>query len=128
MRDLKLCRTGETPTQRIFACDAVRRKWGYMLTGKQKRYLRGLGHSLKPVVTIGKGEISEAVCEETTAALDFHELIKVKILESCLTDRHEIADSLAQECSAEVVQVLGRTILLYKKGREPKIELPKADK
>jgi RNA-binding protein len=99
-----------------------------MLTGKQKRYLRGLGHSLKPVVTIGKGEISEAVCEETTAALDFHELIKVKILESCFTDRHEIADSLAQECSAEVVQVLGRTILLYKKGKEPKIELPKAVK
>jgi RNA-binding protein len=96
-----------------------------MLKGKQKRYLRGLGHDLKPVVTIGKGEITGAVCEETAAALEFHELIKVKILESCLTDRHDIAESLAQECSAEVVQVLGRTVLLYKKSKEAKIELPK---
>ncbi len=95
-----------------------------MLTGKQKRFLRGLGHDLKPVVTIGKGEITDAVCGETAAALDFHELIKVKILESCLMDRHEIAENLALACSAEVVQVLGRTVLLYKKSREAKIELP----
>jgi RNA-binding protein len=108
--------------------DAVRRKREQMLTGKQKRFLRGLGHSLKPVVTIGKGEISEAVCEETAAALEIHELIKVKILESCFTDRHEIAESLAQECSAEVAQILGRTILLYRRGKEAKIELPEADK
>jgi RNA-binding protein len=98
-----------------------------MLTGKQKRFLRGLGHNLKPAVMIGKGEISEAVCGETAAALESHELIKIKILESCLTDRHEIAESLADECSAEVVQVLGRTILLYRAGREPRIELPKGE-
>jgi RNA-binding protein len=99
-----------------------------MLTGKQKRFLRGLGHNLKPVVMIGKGEIGDALCEETAAALEFHELIKVKILESCFTGRHQIAESLARECSAEVVQVLGRTILLYRKGKEPKIELPNTDK
>ncbi len=96
-----------------------------MLKGKEKRFLRGLGHDLKPVVTIGKGEITGAVCEETSAALEFHELIKVKILENCLMDRHEIAESLARECAAEVVQVLGRTVLLYKKSKEVKIELPK---
>jgi RNA-binding protein len=100
------------------------RKPEEMLTGKQKRFLRGLGHDLKPVVTIGKGEITAAVCLETTTALEFHELIKVKILESCLTDRHDIAESLARECSAEVAQVLGRTVLLYKKSKEAKIELP----
>ncbi|HET6421242.1 MAG TPA: ribosome assembly RNA-binding protein YhbY [Geobacteraceae bacterium] len=98
-----------------------------MLNGKQKRFLRGLGHNLKPAVMIGKGEISEAVCAETTAALESHELIKIKILESCLTDRHEIAESLARACSAEVAQVLGRTILLYRAGREPRIELPKGE-
>ncbi len=97
-----------------------------MLKGKQKRFLRGLGHDLKPVVIIGKGEINDAVCAETAAALERHELVKIKILESCLTDRHEAAEGLAAACSAEVVQVLGRTILLYKTGREPKIELPKA--
>ncbi len=96
-----------------------------MLTGKQKRFLRGLGHSLKPAVMIGKGEISDAVREETSAALESHELVKIKMLESCLTDRHEVAETLAGECSAEVVQVLGRTILLFRRGREPRIELPK---
>lgn len=96
-----------------------------MLTGKQKRFLRGLGHDLKPVVTIGKGEINEAVCQETSAALECHELIKVKILESCLMDRYDVAEKLGNACSAEVAQILGRTILLYKKKKEPKIELPK---
>jgi RNA-binding protein len=99
-----------------------------MLTGKQKRFLRGLGHDLKPVVMIGKSEITEAVCGEASAALESHELIKVKILESCLTDRHEVAENLARECSSEVVQVLGRTVLLYRRGREPRIELPKGEK
>ncbi len=96
-----------------------------MLTGKQKRFLRGLGHNLKPVVMIGKEEVSEAVCGETEIALESHELVKIKILESCLTDRHEIAEILAGRCSAEAVQVLGRTILLYRTGKKPRIELPK---
>jgi RNA-binding protein len=95
-----------------------------MLDGKQKRYLRGLGHGLKPVVMVGKGEISGALLEETAEALKSHELIKVKILESCLMDRYEVADTLSRECGAEVAQVLGRMVLLYRKGEEPKIELP----
>jgi RNA-binding protein len=96
-----------------------------MLNGKQKRFLRGLGHGLKPVIMIGKGEITEAVCQETASALEHHELIKVKILESCLMDRHEVAATLEKVCSAELAQVLGRTFLLYKKNKEPLIELPK---
>ncbi|UFS70485.1 ribosome assembly RNA-binding protein YhbY [Geomonas sp. RF6] len=96
-----------------------------MLTGKQRRYLRGIGHGLKPVITVGKGEISEAVLRETNEALESHELIKVKILESCMLDRHEVAESLSSECSADVAQVLGRTILLYRAAKEPRMELPK---
>ena len=96
-----------------------------MLTGKQKRYLRGVGHHLKPVIMVGKGEITEALVGETVEALAAHELIKVKILESCLLDRNEAAIELAASSGAEVAQVLGRTILLYKQGKEPKIELPK---
>lgn len=95
-----------------------------MLTGKQKRHLRGLGHSLAPVITIGKGEISEALVKETDEALEHHELIKVKILESCLLDRHEAAEELASACGAEVAQVLGRTFLLFRRAQEPKLELP----
>ncbi|MCM2358477.1 MAG: ribosome assembly RNA-binding protein YhbY [Geobacteraceae bacterium] len=99
-----------------------------MLSGKQKRFLRGVGHGLKPVITVGKGEVNEALVHETAEAIAFHELVKVKILESCLMDRHEVAEALAAACGAEVAQVLGRTILLYKKAREPKIELPQEKK
>ena len=67
-----------------------------MLTGKQKRFLRGMGHSLKAIVTIGKGEINESLIKETTEALNAHELIKVKMLESCLLERTEAATELGQ--------------------------------
>lgn len=96
-----------------------------MLTGKQKRHLRSLGHGLKPVVRVGKNEFNDALAEEAGAALATHELIKVKLLESCEMDRHEVAEKLAKATSAEVAQILGRTILLYRQGEEPKIELPK---
>ncbi len=96
-----------------------------MLSGKQKRFLRALGHSLKPVITVGKGEVNEALVRETADAVASHELVKVKILESCMMDRFEVAEQLAAACEAEVAQVLGRTILLYKQAKEPKIELPK---
>jgi RNA-binding protein len=96
-----------------------------MLTGKQKRYLRGLGHDLKPVVMIGKSEITDTLLKETDAALEHHELIKIKLLESSMTDRKEAAAELAETVHADIAQILGRTFLLYRKSREPKITLPK---
>ena len=96
-----------------------------MLTGKQKRFLRGLGHALKPVITVGKGDVSEALIKETDEALNSHELIKVKILESCMMDRHQVAEELSEGCKADLAQVLGRTLLLYKAAKEPRLELPK---
>jgi RNA-binding protein len=96
-----------------------------MLTGKQKRFLRGLGHSLAPVVMVGKGDVTEGLVAETDAALAAHELIKVKILESCLLDRHDVAEELAKATGSDVAQVLGRTFLLYRKGEKAKLELPK---
>lgn len=95
-----------------------------MLNGKQKRFLRGIGHGLSPVVMVGKGEVSDALLRETADALAAHELIKVKILESCPLDRSDVAQILAVGCEAEVAQILGRTILLYRAATEPKLELP----
>jgi len=95
-----------------------------MLTGKQKRFLRALGHSLKPVINVGKSDVSEALIKETSTALDAHELIKVKLLESCAMDRGEVSRLLAEGCGAEVAQILGRTFLLYRQAKEPKLELP----
>src|SRR5664279_515155 len=99
-----------------------------MLTGKQKHHLRALGHKLKPLILIGKKEIEEALIIETNAALDHHELIKVKLLESCLLDRHEASATLAQACRAEIAQILGKTFLLYRPAETPVIVLPKSDK
>lgn len=99
-----------------------------MLTGKQKRFLRSLGHNLQAVITIGKGELSDALVAETGVALEAHELIKVKLLESCQMDRHGAAEGLAASCGAEVAQVLGRTFLLYRPSEKPKLALPKAGK
>lgn len=99
-----------------------------MLTGKQKHHLRALGHKLKPLILIGKKEIEEALIIETNAALDHHELIKVKLLESCLLDRHEASATLAEACGAEIAQILGKTFLLYRPSETPVIVLPKGDK
>lgn len=99
-----------------------------MLTGKQKRHLRALGHKLKPLIQIGKKEIETALIEETNVSLEHHELIKVKLLESCLLDKHEASETLAEACNAEVAQILGRTFLLYRAAKTPGIILPAADK
>ena len=99
-----------------------------MLTGKQKRHLRALGHKLKALIQIGKKEIEEALISETNAALDHHELVKVKLLESCMLDKHEASALLSAACGAEVAQILGKTFLLYRPAEKPTIVLPVADK
>ena len=95
------------------------------LSGKQNRFLRGLGHHLNPVVLIGKDAVSQGVVDSIEEALDQHELIKIKLLESCLMDRKEVAEQLATTTAGAIVQILGRTILLFRATPEGKIELPK---
>ena len=99
-----------------------------MLTGKQKHYLRALGHKLKPLLLIGKKEIDDALIIEAGAALDHHELIKVRLLESCLLDKNEASAMLAEACSAEVAQILGKTFLLFRSAKKPVIILPQQEK
>jgi len=94
------------------------------LTGKQVRYLRGLGHHLQPVVLIGKEALTPSLLAAAEEALAHHELIKVKLQEGCLLDRREAAETLAKSLGAEVAQVLGRTFLLYRPADEPTIQLP----
>lgn len=98
-----------------------------MLTGKQKRHLRALGHNLKPLILIGKKEVEESLITEANAALDAHELIKVKLLESCLLNKHEASEMLASSCNADIAQVLGNTFLLYRAAKTPVITLPKPE-
>jgi RNA-binding protein len=99
-----------------------------MLTGKQKNHLRAIGHKLKPLIQIGKKEIDDALIAESDAALSYHELIKVRLLESCILDRHEASVLLADSCSAEVAQIIGKTFLLYRPAKKPVIILPQPEK
>jgi RNA-binding protein len=95
------------------------------MNGKQRRYLRGLGHHLEPVVQVGKEGVSEGLAAALDAALQQHELIKVRLGEHAGEDRHGLAGELARAGGAELVQVLGRTLLLYRRNvEEPKIKLP----
>lgn len=94
------------------------------LTGKQNRYLRGLGHHLKPFVYVGKEEVNAAVIQATEEALNVHELIKVKLQDGCLSDRKDVAAELSSATGAAVAQILGKNILLYRPSKEQKITLP----
>jgi len=95
------------------------------LSGKQRRHLRGLGHNLSPIVQLGKDGLTEALISAVDEALEHHELIKVRILPSALIERDEAGSRLAKETRSELAQVLGNTVLLYRKNpEEPKIRLP----
>ena len=95
------------------------------LTGKQKRFLRGLGNQLKATIFIGRDGITTGVLTSVEQGLAANELVKIKLLEGFAGDRHAAADELAAKTNAELVQVLGKTILLYRRhASEPKINLP----
>lgn len=96
-----------------------------MLTGKQRRHLRALGHELRPIVQIGRGGIDDGVVAAVDRALADHELVKVRLGEAAELDRHHAADAIAQRTGSEVAQVLGNTLLLYRADPDdPAIILP----
>lgn len=102
-------------------------KGGYtLLTGKQKRYLRSKAHHLQPVMQVGKSGVSENMLEQISLALESHELIKVSILNNCEDDKDEVAEQLATGTDSELVQLIGKTVVLYRESVEHKqIELPR---
>lgn len=98
-----------------------------MLTGKQKRYLRSLAHHMDPIFQVGKGGVNENMTKSIAEALDVRELIKVSLLTNFEGERKEAAEELAEGAGAELVQVIGKTVVLYKEAKDiknKKIELP----
>lgn len=97
-----------------------------MLTGKQRRFLRALGHELRVIVQVGRGGIDDGLVAAIDQALTDHELIKIKLGEAAELDRHDAAEALAKQTRSEVAQVLGNTVLLYRAHpEEPEISLPR---
>ncbi len=96
-----------------------------MLTGKQKRFLRSEAHHLSAIFQVGKGGVNENMIKQIKEALEVRELIKVSILQNNTDDKNEVAHALAEGCEAELVQLIGHTVVLYKESAEHKtISLP----
>ena len=98
-----------------------------MLTSKQRSHLRGLAHSLKPVLRIGKDGVTPAVVEAVVDAFNTRELLKVKVLDNALLDARDVAGELSEQIDGtEVVQTMGSIATLYRAHPDkPKIELPR---
>jgi RNA-binding protein len=95
------------------------------LTGADRRALRALGNRLEPVVFVGRDGVSSTVIGAIDEAHRRAELIKVKVLDTCTRSRKEVGDELGSCSESTLVQVLGRTVLLYRRDAEhPRISLP----
>ena len=90
------------------------------MTSKQRAYLKGLAMKMEPIMQLGKGSVTP----ENTAAVDeglaARELIKISVLQNCLDDPRQMAEVLAERTHSQVVQVIGRKIVLYREGKDNK--------
>ncbi len=97
------------------------------MTSKQRAYLRGLANTLEPIVHAGKGGISDALIKQADDALTAREIIKGKVLETAPGTAREMAEEIAAAVNAQVVQVIGRTFVLFRqKEKDSQIRLPRA--
>ena len=95
------------------------------LSESQKKFLRGMGHQLKPVITIAGAGLSDAVAREFESTIDHHELIKVRVRVGDREARDTIITRLCDQCGAQLVTRIGNVALVYRKNPDaPKIPLP----
>ncbi|MEN8205904.1 MAG: ribosome assembly RNA-binding protein YhbY [Pseudomonadota bacterium] len=85
------------------------------LTEQTKRELRGRGHTLKPVVSIGNAGLSKAVIREIDLSLEHHELMKIRIGAADRERRKTIITEICTTCEAELIQAIGHIALIYRK-------------
>lgn len=96
------------------------------MTSKQRAYLKGLAMKLDPVFNVGKSSITPEFTSAIAEVLETRELIKISVLKNCLDEPREIAEVLAERTHSQVVQVIGKKIVLYKESKDnKKIELSK---
>ena len=98
-----------------------------MITSKQRAYLKGLAMTMDPILQLGKGGLTPENTASVDEALAARELIKINVLQNCLEDSRQMAETLAERTRSQVVQVIGRKIVLYREGTDDtkKIVLPK---
>ncbi len=96
-----------------------------MLTGKQKSYLRSLSNKIKPIYQIGKEGVNDNLVNGVSDYLEAHELMKVSLLKSCPMETREAAIELSAKTGSEIVQLIGRTVILYRHSKDGDISLPR---
>ena len=97
------------------------------MTSKQRSYLKGLAMTMDPIFQIGKSSVTPELTAAIAEALEARELIKITVLKNCLDDGRSSAEVLAERTRSEVVQVIGKKIVLYKPAKDEakrKIVLP----
>ena len=100
------------------------------MTSKQRAYLKGLAMKMEPIMQLGKGSVTPENTAAVDEALAARELIKISVLQNCLDDPRQMAEVLAERTHSQVVQVIGKKIVLYKESHtkpdDKKIVLPAA--
>lgn len=100
-----------------------------MLTTKQRAYLKGLAMNINPIFQIGKSSLTPEFTKGIDEALEARELVKISVLNNCTDDPKELGTMVAERTRSELVQVIGKKIVLYRESKEKKrIELPKESK
>lgn len=96
------------------------------MTSKQRAYLKSLAMKTEPILQLGKGGVTPENAASVEEALAARELIKISILQNCMEDPRQMAETLAERTHSQVVQVIGRKIVLYREGKneKKKIVLP----
>ena len=96
------------------------------MTSKQRAFLKGLAMNIDPLFQVGKSSLTPEYTEAIREAFNTRELLEIAVLKNCMDDPKELASVLADRTGSQVVQVIGKKIVLYKPFKEPKIILPKA--
>ena len=96
------------------------------MTSKQRAYLKSIAMNTEPILQIGKSSLTPEFTASLKEALEARELIKISVLQNCMDDPHQMAQMLAERTGSQVVQVIGKKIVLYKEGKKEKkkIQLP----
>ncbi|MDK2807581.1 MAG: RNA-binding protein [Clostridiales bacterium] len=95
------------------------------MTTKQRAYLKGLAMTMDPIFHIGKQSLTPEIVSAVDEALEARELIKIGVLKNCMDDPREIAAMMGERTRSEVVQVIGKKIVLYRESKnKKKILLP----
>ena len=95
-----------------------------ILNKRQIRQLKSLGQTCSIRYILGKNEITETFIDMVDKGIEKHELVKIDLLKTVLTDKKEIAETLSKELNAEIVTIIGNVIVLYRKNlNNPVIKL-----